>query len=355
MRKKTLLYYETADKIREYIISEKLQQGAFLPPERILAEEFKVSVVTLKNALKFLCEENILKTVPRRGTKVNEMPSAVLPQVRRKKRIGITVWKNADVFHTDNIRLIEAAGDIFPSEAYEIVIVYVGPEMIYSESWGSALPENLDGIFVTVQELPPSMLQEIKNSALPAVFMELEGFTPGVWINETPGISKLMNYLNSLGHSKIAFISGPHALAMVQEQLKVFRSFAVHDERYIAAAPYERKAAFTETLKMLELPEPPTAILLGNEFMAQGALDALQAKGLKCPDDVSIACFGGISLSLQSYPQLTILTSVFNQPSIFKIGAQMLCDIIENRNTETSVVIERELVVRESTALKNRV
>lgn len=354
MRKKTLLYYETADKIREYISSEKLRPGAFLPPERVLAEEFAVSIVTLKSALKFLCEEKILTTVPRRGTKINEIPEAFRQAERRKKRIGITVWKNADVFHTDNVRLIETVGNVFPADSYEIVIVYVGPEMIRAESWDNSLHTDLDGIIVTLQELPHSMLDAVKNSSLPAVFIDHKNFTPGIWINEVPGISKLITYLLSLGHKKIAFISGPPSLIMVQEQLKAFRNSAglACDERCIAAAPYERKAAFTETVKILELPERPTAFLLGNEFMAQGALDALQSKNLKCPSDISIACFGGIQVSLQSYPQLTILTSGLQQLGSFTAGAQMLCDIIEKRTTEESVVVERELVVRESTALR---
>ena len=356
MQKKTLLYYETAGRIREYIVAEKLHTGAFLPTERVLAEEFGVSVVTLKRALKVLCEKNILTTIPRRGTKVNALPEAA-GSACKKKRIGLAVWRDSDIFHTDAIRLISAAGTVFPQSDYEIVLVYVTNEMLYAESWGDSLSSScLDGLLVCVQELQGEMLKEIKTSSLPTVFLAHKGFSPGVWINEAPGISKLLKYLVSLGHERIAFVSGPADLGMVQDQVKAFKNFVCgrnipFDNKYIASSLYERKAAFIETIRLLELPEPPTAILAGSEFMAQGVLDALQSKGKKCPGDLSLACFGGISISQQSYPQLTILTTIFDQnPGTFSAGAQMLRDILEGRTTETSVIVERELIVRESTS-----
>lgn len=359
MRRKTLLYFDTAEKIRGYIVSEKLQPGAFLPPERALADEFGISVVTLKKALKFLCEENILTTVPRRGTRVNATIAASGASSCRKRRIGLTVWENTDIFHTDTVSHIALSGTVFPTENYEIVMVYVNASMIYAGTWGGLLPSDLDGILVTVQELPEMMLNELRAASLPAVFIEHENFTPGVWIDEVPGVLKLMKYLISMNHKKIAFVSGPAPLAMVRKQIMAFRAFVnenklFNDERYIVSCAYERKSAFVETLRILELPSPPTAILLGSEFMAQGALDALQSKCLKCPDDISIVCFGGSVLSLQSYPQLTVLTTAFSQsPGLFKAGAQMLRDMLENRQTETSVIIERDLIVRESTALRH--
>ncbi|OGV45298.1 MAG: hypothetical protein A2017_08840 [Lentisphaerae bacterium GWF2_44_16] len=360
MRRKTLLYFDTAEKIRGYIVSEKLQPGAFLPPERALADEFGISVVTLKKALKFLCEENILTTVPRRGTRVNSISFNEGASVCRKRRIGLTVWENTDIFHTDTVSHIALSGSLFPAESYEIVMVYVNASMIYAGTWGNLLPSDLDGMLVTVQELPDAMLNELKTASLPAVFIEHENFSPGCWIDEAPGVFKLLNYLISMGHKKIAFVSGPAPLAMVQKQLRAFKSFAAdkklfHDERYIVSCAYERKSAFVETLRILELPSPPTAILLGSEFMAQGALDALQSKGLKCPDDVSIASFGGGVLSQQSYPQLTVLTTVFNQsPGLFSVGAQMLRNILEKGEAGASLIVERDLIVRESTALRHR-
>jgi LacI family transcriptional regulator len=358
MRKKTLLYYDTADKIAEFIVAKKMHKGTFLPPERELALKLKVSVVTLKKALKYLCEENILETIPRRGTMIKNLPVDTACKVNKRKKIGITIHQNINFFQTDSMRLIASVGEAFPADNYEVIIVYITSDMLHAESWQSSLPTDLDGLLVSTQGLPAKMLNEVGNSQLPVVFIEYENFTPGAWINEEPGIYKTIKYLKSLGHERIAFISGPSELLMVQKQTEAFKtaiqgSSSFDSGNLITSVPYERRAAFTEVRRMLNLQNPPSAFLLGDEFMAQGALDAIQASGLRSPEDVSVICFGGISISQQSYPQLTILTTVFNQyPGLLTACALMLRDILEGKNTEKSIIVERELVIGESTGSK---
>ena len=90
--RKTLLYYDISEKIKDYIISEKLQVGSLLPSERDLSEKFNVACITLRKALECLCTEGILTKIPRKGSRINALPktqktpSREIEQARRNQK-----------------------------------------------------------------------------------------------------------------------------------------------------------------------------------------------------------------------------------------------------------------------------
>lgn len=69
---KTLLYSRVADRIYQYIKEENLQPGEKLPGERKLAEEWKVSRSTLREAIRELENEGIVHVEVGKGTFVTD-------------------------------------------------------------------------------------------------------------------------------------------------------------------------------------------------------------------------------------------------------------------------------------------
>jgi DNA-binding LacI/PurR family transcriptional regulator len=126
-------------------------------------------------------------------------------------------------------------------------------------------------------------------------------------------------------------------------------SGASFPEKYIVSGSYDERAGYLKTLEVLEMDFPPTAILLGDDLMTMGALKAINEKGLDCSKDISIAYVDGNQLLQQLHPEITILKST----DILSVSAKMLKHMIEegNAGSDYSVIIERELVVRESTSL----
>ena len=55
----------------------------------------------------------------------------------------------------------------------------------------------------------------------------------------------------------------------------------------------------------MNLPDPPTAIVCGNDEMAIGALAEMRAMGLRVPEDVSIVGFDDIRYAEAMNPPLT--------------------------------------------------
>ena len=98
---------------------------------------------------------------------------------------------------------------------------------------------------------------------------------------------------------------------------------------------------------MLDLPEPPTAIVASNDLLALGAISEAQARGLVVGRDVSITGFDDIMLAEYAHPSLTTV----HQPAHWMgtLVVDMLVKVIHRQPVEPKQIIHRPaLVVRES-------
>src|SRR6185503_11069979 len=120
-------------------------------------------------------------------------------------------------------------------------------------------------------------------------------------------------HLTELGHTRIAFAGGPrasvesrHRLQGLREEL-VKRGVEMRDEDICFLASYEAEegAGFTETF--LRQPMRPTAVVFGNDALAIGFIRAAQQRGIRVPDDLSVAGFDGIPEGARSWPGLTTM------------------------------------------------
>jgi len=102
-----------------------------------------------------------------------------------------------------------------------------------------------------------------------------------------------IEYLLSLGHRRIATISGPSYLRCSQDRIAGYRSALEDasipvDPALIRPGMFMQQTGYEQTCALLDLPEPPTAIFAGCDSQAMGVYSALRARGLSIPHDVSV-------------------------------------------------------------------
>jgi LacI family transcriptional regulator len=168
----------------------------------------------------------------------------------------------------------------------------------------------------------------------------------------------MTDHLLALGHRHIAFISGhPDHLAMAERlsgtrdsierwqgepcELIVRQGFSTFDSGFRVADG------------LLSLEPRPTAIFAANDDMAAGVIYEVQERGLRVPDDISIAGFDDTLLASRIWPGLTTV----RQP-IRRMGeavAQNLIDTVAGRSVEPNTSIASELIVRRSSGPPPRV
>ncbi|WP_091658524.1 LacI family DNA-binding transcriptional regulator [Micromonospora auratinigra] len=159
------------------------------------------------------------------------------------------------------------------------------------------------------------------------------------------------NYLLSLGHRRIAHMSGRPDLESARLREAGFRRAMADagvpvDERLVRVGGYRVESAAGTAAELLGLADRPTAIFAGNDLSAISTMDVARRMGLAVPDDVSVIGFDNVPESALVDPPLTTI----RQP-LQSMGAEalrLLIDLIGGVERDPHVRLPTELVVRSS-------
>jgi LacI family transcriptional regulator len=185
-----------------------------------------------------------------------------------------------------------------------------------------------------------------------------------VLFDNTKGGELAVENLLSLGHRRIAFVSGPtnvssrsdrlegYKLALTKYGIPVNHSYIIKDdcfEKENLDTNYEVEAGFRMTHELLDRSPEITAIFAVNDMTALGVLKALKARGLTVPDDLSLIGFDDIILAAITDPPLTTIA----QPK-YKMGRAAMellisrLDGTKHHNPRQLMLFTPELVKRNS-------
>jgi LacI family transcriptional regulator, galactose operon repressor len=215
-----------------------------------------------------------------------------------------------------------------------------------------------DGAVVILPEETSDELEELLNHGYRFVVIDplvpLNERIPAVSAANTAGAAQAMQHLLRLGHRRIGAITGPAG-----GNASVFRRrgyYATLAEAGIAPDPeielegdFRIASGIEATLRLLDLPEPPTAIFCFNDNMAIGALRAARSRGVRVPEELSIVGFDDLEEAEIVSPPLTTVRQPLAEMG--RIAVSLLTRLLEGQSLEAlHVELATRLVVRESTA-----
>jgi LacI family transcriptional regulator len=170
-------------------------------------------------------------------------------------------------------------------------------------------------------------------------------------VDGAAGISNAIDYLVKQGHSKIGFITPPPGLACSVQRWEGFERGMQKNElplipEYIEPGGFTERDGQAAMHLLLDLPQPPTAVLTANDLCAFGAMRALQSRGLKTGIDISVIGFDDIRLASHWQPSLTTISQPFRKIGV--LCADNLIQCITNKDCLPQVLLEPKLVERQS-------
>jgi LacI family transcriptional regulator len=129
--------------------------------------------------------------------------------------------------------------------------------------------------------------------------------------NERP-TAQLVGHLAELGHRRIAMVAGMAGLSTTRERLRGYelgleRAELAVDPALIVPGESQRDAARAATARLLDLRDPPTAIVSGNNFMTIGVMRTLTARGVRVPNDMALVGFDDFDWADLFHPRLTVI------------------------------------------------
>ena len=168
------------------------------------------------------------------------------------------------------------------------------------------------------------------------------------------GGRRLTEHLLTLGHRRIGYVAGPlertttrHRLEGHRDALAASGTGEGDQDELTVHGPYTRRSGHEATLELLRRSPDLTAIVAANDTVALGASAALRERGLRIPDDISVAGFDDLPFSVDAVPALTTV-----RLPLYEAGARAgrLATGAEEAPPGGVATIGAELMVRGSTA-----
>ena len=158
-------------------------------------------------------------------------------------------------------------------------------------------------------------------------------------------------HLAELGHTRIAFVSGPQTFRSSHERRSGFeealneRGLALA-KAYVVEGAYTYESGIEKGRELLTMGERPTAIFAGNDEMAAGVLQAARQLGIRVPEDLSLVGFDDFQIASRLWPTLTTVRTPTRE--IGRLAVERLMGREDDSRDPKSRL--PSLVVRESTA-----
>ncbi len=339
------LYLIVKKKILDLIENGYLKDNDKLPPEEIIAKDNNISRGTVRQALKELEIEGIIKRYPKMGTFI------ALKKEEKIKKICIISKASKERQNRDFFYGFELWGGI------EEGIIKEGLEVSFIVS--EKLKENIDFLnrFDGILYLIPmrdeiDILEKIKDKNIPLMIVgaRVEGFNY-VAIDNKKGVEKAIKHLFEYGHKKIGGIFFPlnyfdgyeryqyflemlkkYNLEVKKEWIKIMKEYWAENWKN------EAKNLMKE---ILNAKERPTAIFCSSALATIGVKECLDEER----ERISLIGFDDFYLARYLKPPITVIS----QPvwDIGKNGINKLVEIMK-KGGECELLLEPELILRKS-------
>jgi LacI family transcriptional regulator len=175
------------------------------------------------------------------------------------------------------------------------------------------------GIYIAAGD--QTEVQRLVEARKPVVFVGRlpRGYTAdSITVDNVKGVQLMLDHLIGKGHRDIALLLGQHSLSTVTDRVegwkKAMKRHGIKARReLIIEGDWSEASAYAATQGLLRLPGRPTAIFAVNFPMLTGALRAIREAGLRCPEDVEVACSDDYDwLDLFHPPISTIIQHNYN-------------------------------------------
>ncbi|MFC3898321.1 LacI family DNA-binding transcriptional regulator [Lentzea rhizosphaerae] len=171
-----------------------------------------------------------------------------------------------------------------------------------------------------VDDPRPAVLREL---GLPAVVVGDGGGLPDVRTDHSGPVLEALGHLLDLGHRRIARVTGPSALQHTQARTAALLSRC--PEAVIVEGDYSEEAGAKLTTALLNLAEPPTAILYDNDVMAVAGLVAATSSGVAVPSQLSLVAWDDSTLCRLASPALTTMSVDVHQFGVLVAESVLEC------------------------------
>mgnify|MGYP003624146822 CR=1 FL=1 len=324
-----------------------------------VAELAQVSIATVSRVINNVDNVNpntkakVLNAIKKLDYYPNRVAQRLRNSSRKKNLLGLVLPDIQNPFYVDVVIGVE---EFAYENNFAVMIGNFGQdqkkEKLYLEILQS---EEVDGFIVAPFHGHDKNIKQIISNGYTVVCIDrglLDSNVDVVKVDNENGTFKAIEYLISLGHKKIAHITGrldiPTTFERISGYEKAMKKHGIKiDNKLIKSKKSDYASGVELMCELLDLSNPPTAVLTGNNLLTLGALETIHTKGYNIPDDISIIGFDDMYWANSLNPPLTAIRQ--SGYDIGKRAAELLLQRIQDpTRANSNVILNTELIIRKS-------
>ncbi len=288
-------------------------------------------------------------------------PAARMLVTQRTNVIGVVLANRLDeVFSAESpfyfATLLQGISDVTHERDYAM-LMWIEHSRENVEQFNQRIIKNrmMDGLVLASSIMPEdTLLRQLVKSEIPFVLLgrpfQFEDRISYVSVDNVAAAQQTVQHLIAHGRRRIGLITGHMENVDAQDRLLGYRramraAGLADDAALIAEGRFSRDWGYSAAQQLIR--QRVDAIFAGNDAAAMGAVQAIQAAGLRVPDDIAVIGFDDLPIATQLTPTLTTV----RQPIVQKgaRAATLLIDLIEGRaQNPTQILLPTQLIIRES-------
>ncbi len=297
--------------------------------------------------------ERVLRAAQQLGYRPNPIARGL--KTNRSFTVGVVIPDLTNPLFPPIMRGIE---DRLAEAGYTALIVNTDNDADRERSQIAAMrARQVDGFIAATARLDHELLAEAGAGGTPLVLVNRsfeDGSVAAVTVDDREGTRLAVEHVAALGHRRIGHLAGPQNVSTGHRRYLGFLTAMGAAGLEVPVGSVSFTTALTEPegaracLELLQRQPGVTAVVAGNDRLAIGCYDTLAARGLSCPEDVSIVGFNDMPFIDRLRPPLTSVR--VPQREIGTVAADLLLQQLTDPSQPVrEILLEPSLVIRAST------
>lgn len=214
--------------------------------------------------------------------------------------------------------------------------------------------DQVDGILIFGSHLDSKQLTNLLRHQRAAVIFNAEVDTKvagQILLDQRAAIESAVHHLISKGRRNLGYAGVNYSTYAMREREQAFCNLVDKlDDSVDKWVMHSEKHTIQDELEKYLNDYPATdGIICFNDELAADVLLTLSRLGKQVPDDVAVIGFDDVRLAQWVSPRLTTIRLKKSVSELGELAAHMLLERIEGNNDDSPVILNHELVIREST------